>query len=266
MNNAEEYLWQIIEIEMAKYNDLRLGDMLDYTRYYLYSIITHSTAIEGSLLTELDTQLLFDDGLTAKGKPLTHHLMNEDLKNAYLFASRRAEEKSPISVDLLRELNAHVMKSTGGMVNVMGGSFDSSKGEFRLCNVTAGYGGTAYLNYMKIPEKINEFVCGMEEMEKRLNSELCLQNKYNLSFDVHLRLVNIHPWVDGNGRTARLLMNYIQFYHRIFPVKVYHEDKLEYIRALVEFRNTGTANAFRLFMAEQLLKTLKEEITRYGGQ
>ena len=76
---------------MAKYNDLRLGDMLDYIKYYLYSIITHSTAIEGSLLTELDTQLLFDDGLTAKGKPLTHHLMNEDLKNAYLFALCRAE-------------------------------------------------------------------------------------------------------------------------------------------------------------------------------
>jgi Fic family protein len=263
MNNAEEYLWQIIEMEMVKYNDLRLGDMLDYTKYYLYSIITHSTAIEGSLLTELDTQLLFDDGLTAKGKPLTHHLMNENLKNAYLFASRRAEEKSPISVDFLRELNAHVMKSTGGIVNVMGGSFDSSKGEFRLCNVTAGYGGTAYLNYMKIPEKIEEFVF---DMKKRLNSELCLQNRYNVSFDAHLRLVNIHPWVDGNGRTARLLMNYIQFYHHIFPVKVYHEDKLEYINALVESRNTGTARAFRLFMAEQLLKTLKEEITRYGGQ
>jgi hypothetical protein len=101
MDNAEEDLWCIIETEMAKYNDLHLGDMLDYAKYYLYSIITHSTAIEGSLLTELDTQILFDDGLTAKGKPLTHHLMNEDLKNAYLFASRRAEEKSPISVDFL---------------------------------------------------------------------------------------------------------------------------------------------------------------------
>lgn len=263
MNNTEKHLWQIIETEMAKYNDLRLGDMLDYTKYYLYSIITHSTAIEGSLLTKLDTQLLFDDGLTAKGKPLTHHLMNEDLKNAYLFASRKAEEKSPISVDFLRELNAHVMKSTGGIVHVMGGSFDSSKGEFRLCNVTAGYGGTVYLNYMKIPEKIKEFVC---DMGKRLNSEICLQNRYNLSFDAHLRLVNIHPWVDGNGRAARLLMNYIQFYHHIFPVKVYHEDTLEYINVLLESRNTGTVNTFRLFMAEQLLKTLREEITRYGGQ
>jgi Fic family protein len=262
MDNTEAELWHIIEMEMAKYNDLRLDDMLDYTKYYLYSIITHSTAIEGSLLTELDTQLLFDDGLTAKGKPLTHHLMNEDLKNAYLFASRRAEEKSPISVDFLRELNAHVMKSTGSIINAMGGSFDSSKGEFRLCNVTAGYGGAAYLNYMKIPEKIKEFVC---DMEKRLNSELCLQNRYNLSFDAHLGLVNIHPWADGNGRTARLLMNYIQFYHHIFPVKVYREDKLEYISALVESHNTGTTSAFRLFMAEQLLKTVKGEISRYEG-
>ena len=151
------------------------------------------------------------------------------------------------------------MKSTRGIVNIVGGSFDSTKGEFRLCNVTAGYGGTVYLNYIKILEKIKEFVY---DMEKRLNSEICLQNRYNLSFDAHLRLVSIHPWVDG--RAARLLMNYIQFYHHIFPVKVYHEDKLEYISALAESRNTGTPNTSRLFMAEQLLKTLKKEISRYG--
>lgn len=50
--------------------------------FHFYSLITHSTAIEGSTLTELDTQLLFDEGVTAKGKPLVYHLMNEDLKKS----------------------------------------------------------------------------------------------------------------------------------------------------------------------------------------
>ena len=46
---------------------LTLSQSVDYEKYYLYSLITHSTAIEGSTLTELDTQLLFDEGVTAKG-------------------------------------------------------------------------------------------------------------------------------------------------------------------------------------------------------
>ncbi|MCL2311739.1 MAG: hypothetical protein FWC41_04515, partial [Firmicutes bacterium] len=79
-------IWKNIEAVTKKYNALRLNDAINYKKFYLYSIITHSTAIEGSTLTESETALLFDEGLTAKGKPLLHHLMNEDLKNAYLYA------------------------------------------------------------------------------------------------------------------------------------------------------------------------------------
>jgi Fic family protein len=75
--------------------------------------------------------------------------------------------------------------------------------------------------------------------------------------------VIIHPWVDGNGRTSRLLMNYIQFYHKILPAKIYKEDKAEYIAALVESRKREDSNPFREFMVRQLLKTLKEEIRSY---
>ena len=60
----------------------------------MYSLITHSTAIEGSTLTEIDTQLLFDEGVTAKGKPLIHHLMNEDLRKAYELAKEEAQRNT----------------------------------------------------------------------------------------------------------------------------------------------------------------------------
>lgn len=56
-------------------------------------LLSHSTAIEGSTLTELDTQLLFDEGVTAKGKPLVYHLMNEDLKKAYELAKEESAQK-----------------------------------------------------------------------------------------------------------------------------------------------------------------------------
>lgn len=79
----EQEVWQEIEQLYQTFQELGINEAVDYDKYYLYSLITHSTAIEGSTLTELDTQLLFDEGVTAKGKPLVHHLMNEDLKQAY---------------------------------------------------------------------------------------------------------------------------------------------------------------------------------------
>jgi hypothetical protein len=56
----------------------------------------------------------------------------------------KAEKKTPITTAFLQELNALVMKSTGSVTQVLGGAFDSSKGEFRLCGVTAGLGGESY--------------------------------------------------------------------------------------------------------------------------
>ena len=87
----EQGVWQEIEQLYQKFQKLGISESVDYDKYYLYSLITHSTAIEGSTLTELDTQLLFDEGVTAKGKPLVHHLMNEDLKQAYELAKAESE-------------------------------------------------------------------------------------------------------------------------------------------------------------------------------
>ena len=63
----EQSVWQDIEQLYQKFQKLGISEAVDYDKYYLYSLITHSTAIEGSTLTELDTQLLFDEGVTAKG-------------------------------------------------------------------------------------------------------------------------------------------------------------------------------------------------------
>jgi Fic family protein len=152
------------------------------------------------------------------------------------------------------------MKSTGGVTNVTGGVFDSSKGDFRLCGIAAGYGGKSYMNCLKVPEKVSE-LC--EELNIRLDKGETSRDFYDLSFDAHLNLVTVHPWIDGNGRMSHLLMNYIQFCHQLIPTKVYREDKSEYIAALIESRERESSLPFRNFMARQLLKTLKEETTNY---
>ena len=256
----EQGVWQEIEQLYQQFQQLGISEAVDYEKYYLYSLITHSTAIEGSTLTEAEAQMLFDEGLTAKGKPLVYHLMNEDLKKAYELAKEEAKNKKPISSAFLQKLNSTLMRTTGSIYNVMGGSFDSSKGEFRLCGVTAGIGGRSYMSYQKVPAKIDEFCTLLQEKQKTGGT---FREQYKLSFNAHLNLVTIHPWVDGNGRTARLLMNYIQFCYNLFPTKIFREDREEYISALRQSQEEETNLPFLGFMAVQLKKSLSLEIERF---
>lgn len=254
-------VWQEIELLYHKFQELGISESVDYDKYYLYSLITHSTAIEGSTLTELDTQLLFDEGVTAKGKPLVYHLMNEDLKQAYEIAKIESACSVPITPAFLKRLNGMLMCTTGGVHSVMGGSFDSSKGEFRLCGVTAGVGGHSYMNYLKVPAKVDELCVLLQEKQKAVAT---IQERYELSFNAHLNLVTIHPWVDGNGRTARLLMNYIQFCYHLFPTKIFKEDREAYILSLLQCQDEETNQPFLDFMAGQLKKSLSLEIERFN--
>lgn len=257
----EQGVWQEIEHLYQKFQKLGINEAVDYDKYYLYSLITHSTAIEGSTLTELDTQLLFDEGVTAKGKPLVHHLMNEDLKQAYEFAKAESDSLVPVTSTFLQSLNATLMRTTGSVHSVMGGSFDSSKGDFRLCGVTAGVGGHSYVNYLKVPAKVDELCAILLEKQKTVET---FREQYELSFNAHLNLVTIHPWVDGNGRTARLLMNYIQFCYHLFPTKIFKEDRDSYILSLRQCQNEETNRPFLYFMTEQLKKSLSLEIERFN--
>ncbi len=256
----EQDVWQEIEQLYQKFRQLGISEAVDYEKYYLYSLIAHSTAIEGSTLTEAEAQMLFDEGLTAKGKPLVYHLMNEDLKKAYELAKEEAKRKEPITSPFLQRLNATLMRTTGSIHNVMGGSFDSSKGEFRLCGVTAGVGGRSYMSYQKVPAKVDELCALLQEKQKTVGT---FREQYELSFNAHLNLVTIHPWVDGNGRTARLLMNYIQFCYNLFPTKIFKEDREEYISALRQSQEEEINQPFLGFMAGQLKKSLSLEIERF---
>jgi len=74
------------------------------------------------------------------------------------------------------------------------------------------------LNLLKVPAKVDELCVLLQEKQKTVGT---FREQYELSFNAHLNLVIIHPWVDGNGRTARLLMNYIQFYYHLFPAKIF---------------------------------------------
>ena len=245
---------------IKRYKQLGIDSQIDNKKFYLYSIITHSTAIEGSTVTEIENQLLFDEGITAKGKPLMEQMMNLDLKRAYEESIRLAKNHTDITIDTLKALSHLVMQNTGSTYKTALGDFSSANGDLRKVNVTAGVGGRSYLNYQKVPVKLQEFCDWLNAQRKR---PMSLSERYDFSFEAHYRLVTIHPWVDGNGRMARLLMNHIQFEFGLIPAKVLKEDKGDYINALIATRETDDTAVFLEFMTSEIIKTLTADIDAF---
>ena len=118
------------------------------------------------------------------------------------------------------------------------------------------------LNLLKVPAKVDELCVLLQEKQKTVGT---FREQYELSFNAHINLVIIHPWVDGNGRTARLLMNYIQFYYHLFPAKIFKEDREEYILSLRQCQDEEANQPFLDFMAGQLKKSLSLEIERFSA-
>lgn len=142
-----------LEQLVGRYRELGIDRQLDYDKFYLYSIITHSTAIEGSTITELENQIIFDNGIALKGKSLVEQNMNLNLKAAYKRALVFAREHADVTVDRLKELSALTMKNTGSQYHTVLGDFSSANGDIRLVNVTAGVGGRSYMAFNKVPQK-----------------------------------------------------------------------------------------------------------------
>lgn len=247
---------------VERYRELGIDRQIDYDKFYLYSIITHSTAIEGSTITEVENQLLFDQGITAAGKTLSEQMMNLDLKHAYEKCISLASSHADITVDLLKDLSSIVMKNTGSEYKTAMGDFSSARGELRLLNVTAGIGGRSYMSYTKVPGKLASFCSSLNDRRKSCNTE-DIAALYDMSFDAHYNLVTIHPWADGNGRMARLLMNHLQFEFGLIPTKVTKESKEGYIKALIDTRENDDLGIFRDFMTDMMIANLKHDIDAF---
>ena len=153
---------------------------------------------------------------------------------AQLFILNAAKEKRGITVNFIKQINALVVKNTGKTYHTVFGVIDSTTGDFRKGNVSAGT--TYFPNYDKI-----------ESLMKKKNS---VAEKLNISFDAHFNLVSIHPFYDGNGRSSRLLMNYIQACYDLPLTIVQSDTKAEYIQALIDSREKNDIQIFRDFMAD----------------
>lgn len=246
---------------LEEYNRLGIQQQLDYDKFYLYSIITHSTAIEGSTVTEIENQLLFDEGISAH-KPMAEQLMNLDLKAAYEQSFIYAKEHTDFSIEMLCNLASLVMKNTGSTYKTIARDFSSAKGELRLLNVSAGRGGKSYLAWQKVNDRLEQFCKWINAERKKIN-KYDIQKIYELSFETHYRIVSIHPWADGNGRMSRLVMNMIQYEAGVIPSIVKREKRVEYIKSLSQSQDEDDSAKFIDFMMKHHIQNLKQQIVDY---
>lgn len=243
---------------LEKFQSLNLSDNIDFDKFNQYAITHHSVTIEGSTLTEIETRLLLDEGITPAGKPLLHSLMVKDHYDALLYVIKQVAAKTTITPAFLQSINAAVMKQTGSVYQTVFGELDGSKGVFRKGNVSAG--DTYFVGYDKVEGMVNKLCSTTTE---KMVADISVTEKINICFDAHFDLVTIHPFYDGNGRTSRLLMNYLQLYFGLPMSIVFKEDKAAYFEALQQTRLKEDITIFRSFMYGQYVKYLLMEIEKF---
>lgn len=225
------------------YNRLGVAEAKDYAYYKQIDITGNSTRIEGSTYSNEEIQTLLERNIKPAGKPINHGLMANDHKVALEFVLAQADKKHEISNDFIKHTAGLVMSSTGGISNTIMGSSDSTKGDYRLGTAIAGK--STFMDFKKVPKAVEELV---KRYNRKLSTDKSLSDKIIASFSIHYDLVTIHPFNDGNGRTSRLMMNYVQRFNKLPLAYVPDYAKEEYYDALFQSRDTNTIKPFMDFM------------------
>ncbi len=229
---------------------------IDLEKFNHYAIVHHSNSIEGSTLTLDETILLLDENLTPKNKPVEHTLMALDHLKALKYVVALAKEKQPLTANIVKQISAIVNKNTGKIHTNILGVTDTAKGDYRLFRARAG----------QSIFKMEDIAENMEKLISKINHNINdVKNPIDinyLAFESHFDLVSIHPFGDGNGRTSRLLQNYIQQYHNLPLTYIFEEDKSDYYNALVQARKQDNKDVFCDFMFSQAIKIMKKEIEK----
>ncbi|HZT89060.1 MAG TPA: Fic family protein [Stellaceae bacterium] len=201
-----------------------------------------SNAIEGNTLTAAETILVVEKGITIGGKPLKDHLEALDHFDALRYVRVLARESGKLREGDIRNFHRLVMQRSAPEI---AGRY-ADQGRF----VVTDRGRQAFPPPAEVPALMAEFAAWLAAAAMTPET----------AFTAHRRLVEIHPFNDGNGRTARLLMNLVLIRGGYPPVAVRPEDRLAYIRALQEAQAGGGTAAFDRLLYERLDATLDEYV------
>jgi len=245
---------QINKLEnlISEYKRIMQGQV-DLEKMTYFAVTYHSTAIEGSTLTEGQVYNLLDLDMPAKNKPFSEQQMVIDHQKALVFTLNKAKERTPITETLIKEIGALVVKNTGNIYNTVLGTFDSTRGDYRLLNVFAG--SRRFPDSSKVPTLMKTLV---SEINAKIDQAQTFNQKCELAFEIHYRFVSIHPFADGNGRITRLLMNYILTMFDLPIFYVFKSSRIAYIQALERAREIDNPAVFYNFMYRQYQKFIEK--------
>ena len=229
--------------DLDRLRPLSPGALANLEHAYDLELTYTSNAIEGNTLTQIETNLVIEQGVTIGGKKLKDHLEAIDHYDAIRYVREIARQTTPLGEFDVRNLHALVVKRADPEI---AGRYATSG---RYVNTDAGR--HAFPSPAEVPALMGDFSAWLSAAPATPET----------AFTAHRRLVDIHPFNDGNGRTARLLMNLVLIRGGYPPVAVRPEDRLAYLRALQQAQSGGGDEAFKTLLYERLDATLGESLS-----
>ncbi len=225
--------------EIDSYRPFEENLLLELKQFYRIGFTYSSNALEGNSLTESETKVVIENGLTIGGKSIREH--NEALghSDAYSFLNELAKNNQIAESDIL-ELHRLFYHRIN----------DEKAGKYRHEQVFIS--GTDYLppKHGEIPNLMREFISKMPEWKETLHP-------VTYAAKLHERIANIHPFIDGNGRTARLVMN-LALLQAGYPIAVIPPVlRGDYIY-LISLTNKGNCEQFFNFISSVEYESARE--------
>ena len=198
-----------------------------------------SNAIEGNTLTRQETALVVDKGITVSGKSLEEHLEAINHAKAFDFIQTLINKKrQDITENNILDIHRIILQKTD----------DINAGRYRTVSVRLKGSETILPNAVKIPQLMQEFTGW-------LNGDL-RDHPVKIAADAHFKFVSIHPFVDGNGRTARLLMNLLLMQAGYPPAIIRKENRSVYLKSLEEGQTKGNFDNYYACIFEAIDRSL----------
>lgn len=180
-----------------------------------------SNAIEGNTLTRQETALVVEKGLTVEGKSIQEHLEAINHAKAYEFIETLIKKKrKDITEATILDIHSIILQNIDA----------ANAGRYRTVPVRIAGSHVIMPNAVKVPDLMKDFIKWLHNTEK---------DSIETAVEAHFKFVSIHPFTDGNGRTARLLMNLILMQDRFPPAIIRKEDRKAYINSIEKGQLAG---------------------------
>ena len=200
-----------------------------------------SNAIEGNTLTRRETTLAIEENVTSGSKPISHYVEAVNHAKAFELVKELAKKKLPVDNNVILQIHKCILS----------GIDDANAGCYRRVPVRISGSRTVLPNPMKVPDLMEQFNHWLTTTDEDIVYK---------AINAHYRLVTIHPFKDGNGRTARLLMNLILMQAGFTPTIIRKIDRKRYLDALEKYQTTGNEDTYHNFMLAALNRSLKTAI------